>query len=234
MSGMIEHPEQLLSEYLDDALAPAELTTVGAHLEGCDRCRGRLAELRATSRLLAALPELAPTRSLRPRVQQGWLWLRPVRLLGSIGSGAFLFLFLASYVINSGSSLGGGTSTSETLAAQGKFGAAASAAAAENAQKAARGAPTPVAAAAPAAATPPAAATQGTTTSNQDSARNVAASPSPGSLSAVATGAATSVDRGPDVRERAYGPPPALFLSLALLCALVAFVAHRRLRRRRS
>ena len=109
MSGMTEHPETLLSAYLDDALAPAERTSVAAHLDGCARCRGRLAELRATSRLLATLPELAPTRSLRPRVQQGWLWLRPVRLLGSIGSGAFLFLFLASYVINSGSSLGGGT-----------------------------------------------------------------------------------------------------------------------------
>ncbi len=127
MSGMTEHPELLLSAYLDEALDPAERSSVAAHLEGCDRCRGRLAELRATSRLLATLPELVPTRSLRPRVQQGWLWLRPVRLLGSISSGAFLFLFLASYVINSGSSLGGGTSASETLAAQGKFSAAASA-----------------------------------------------------------------------------------------------------------
>src|SRR5260221_8726105 len=221
MSGMTEHPELLLSAYLDEALDPAERSSVAAHLEGCDRCRGRLAELRATSRLLATLPELVPTRSLRPRVQQGWLWLRPVRLLGSISSGAFLFLFLASYVINSGSSLGGGTSASETLAAQGKFSAAASAAAAENAQKrAASGAATPAPAAAPAAVAP-----RSTTTSNLDAAAS--ASPTP---LAVATATVTFYD----LVGRQVGPPPSFFLGLALLSALVAFVAHRRLRRSRQ
>ena len=217
MSGMTEHPELLLSAYLDDALAPEERATVSAHLDECDRCRGRLDDLRATSRLLAALPELAPARSLVPPVQRGWLWLRPVRLLGSIGTGTFLFLFLASYVLNSGSTLGGGTTTSEQLAAKGQFGAAASALAAENAQRAA--APqTPAAAAAPPAASP--------TSSIADSARTVsgAAASAP-----VAVGTATSVreDRAP------FGPSPALFLALALLSAIAAFAAHRSLRRAR-
>ncbi len=225
MSGMTEHPELDLSAYLDEALGPTEQASVRAHLEGCERCRQRLAELRSTSRLLAALPDLAPTRALLPRRQQGWLWLRPVRLLGSIGTGTFLFLFLGSYVLNSGSSLGGGTSASETLAAQGKFGAAASAFAAESSQRAAAAAAvTPLPAAAPAAV-----ASQ--STSNADSARNSAAAsttPSTGKDLAAATGAVTSVrETGP----RPFGPPPAVFLALALLSAIGAFVAHRRLRR---
>ena len=214
MSGMTEHPELLLSAYLDDALAPEERAIVSAHLDGCDRCRGRLDDLRATSRLLAALPELAPARSLVPPVQRGWLWLRPVRLIGSIGTGTFLFLFLASYVLNSGSTLGGGTTTSEQLAAKGQFGAAASALAAENAQRAAP--PSPAVAAAPAAASP--------TSSIADSARTgsgaVASAP-------VAVGTATSVRED---RPR-FGPSPTLFLALALLSAIAAFVAHRSLRR---
>jgi anti-sigma factor RsiW len=217
MSGMTEHPERLLSAYLDDALAPDERASVRAHLESCARCASRLDDLRATSRLIAALPPLAPARSLRPPVQQGWLWLRPVRLLGSIGTGAFLFLFLASYVVNSGSNLGGGTTTSEQLAAKGQFGAAASAAAAENAQRAA--ARTPVAAAAPAAAS--------TGTTAQDSARGATAPPA-GAQLAVATGTATAAreDRPP------FGPPSAAFLALALLFAFGTFAAHRGLRRR--
>ncbi len=225
---MTEHPDLDLSAYLDEALGPTERAAVRAHVEGCERCLRRVAELRSTSRLLAALPELVPTRSLLPRRQQGWLWLRPVRLLGSIGTGTFLFLFLASYVLNSGSSLGGGTSASETLAAQGKFGAAASAFAAESSQRAAAGAAatSPLPAAAPAAV-----ASQ--TTSNADSARSSAAgttTPLTGKDVAVATGAVTSVrESGP----RAFGPPPAVFLALALLSAFAAFMAHRRLRRSR-
>ncbi|MEP7004152.1 MAG: zf-HC2 domain-containing protein [Chloroflexota bacterium] len=226
---MTEHPDLDLSAYLDEALEPTEQASVQAHIERCEPCRQRLAELRATSRLLAALPELVPTRSLLPRRQHGWLWLRPVRLLGSIGTGTFLFLFLASYVVNSGSSLGGGTSSSETLAAQGKFGAAASAFAVESSQRAAAGAAasTPLAAAAPAAvASQPAA--------NADSARSSAGpalTPGAGKDLAVATGAITSArETGP----REFGPPPATFLALALLSAIAAFMAHRRLRRSHS
>lgn len=220
MSAMTEHPDQHLSAYLDDALAPDERAPVHAHLDGCDRCRDRLADLRATSRLLAALPPPVASRPLRPRVQRGWLWLRPVRLLGSFGTGTFLFLFLASYVLNSGSQLGGGTTESERLAAQGKFGPAASALAAENAQRAAP--PPPARAAAATAPTAPAA----------DGAYSVAATASPGPQAAAATGATTGM--APSVGEldrRTYGPPSTVFLALALLCSIAAFAAHRRLRR---
>ena len=216
MSGMTEHPDLHLSAYLDDALAPDERAAVRAHLEGCARCRARFDDLAATSRLIAALPAQVPSRSLLPRVQYGLSWLRPVRLLGSIGTGAFLFLFLASYVVNSGSQLGGGTTGAERLAAQGRFGPAASAAAAENAEKAATP-PSPAAAAAPAAAS------RSTT-----SAADTAARSGSGPQVANATGAATSVT---EVVGRQFGPSPAFFFALALLCAIVAFVAHRRLRR---
>src|SRR5216683_4067469 len=119
MSGMNEHPEVQLSAYLDDALPPGERAAVAAHLDGCASCRARLADLRATSRLVAALPVLAPTRSLVPRLERAPVWLRPVRLLGAMGSGLFVFLFIASAVINSGSSLGGGETTAERLAEKG-------------------------------------------------------------------------------------------------------------------
>src|SRR5436190_12619641 len=147
MSGMTEHPELQLSAYLDEALSPTERAAVAAHLDGCPSCRARLADLRATSRLIAALPALAPTRSLVPRLQRAPVWLRPVRLLGAMGSGLFVFLFLASAVINSGSSLGGGETTAEQLAAKGQFGAAVNALASDAAaQRDAARSPAPAAA----------------------------------------------------------------------------------------
>src|SRR5207245_6565907 len=75
MSGMNEHPELQLSAYLDDALPPSERATVESHLDGCASCRARLADLRATSRLVAALPALAPTRPLVPRFERAPVWL---------------------------------------------------------------------------------------------------------------------------------------------------------------
>jgi len=219
---MTEHSDLLLSAYLDDALPSDERAIVGAHVDSCDRCRGRLADLRATSRLIGALPALVPARSLRPRVERGPVWLRPVRLLGSLGTGVFLFLFLGSAILNSGSSLGGGTTTSERLAEKGQFGAAANALASERAQKAI-GAPPPATAAVPAPQAP--------TASNADTvARSAAGTPTPNPQQfAVATGAATSVSASASSR---FGPSPALFLGLALLCAIAAFVAHRSLQRR--
>ena len=151
MSGMTEHPDLLLSAYLDAALASGEADAVRAHLDGCARCRGRVAELQATSRLIAALPQLAPRRSLVPRLGRAPVWLRPVRLLGAIGSGVFAFLFLASAVVNSGSTLGGGTTTAERLAEKGQFGAAANALASDAAKGLAQSAAPVAPAAAPSA-----------------------------------------------------------------------------------
>jgi anti-sigma factor RsiW len=220
---MTEHPDRLLSAYLDDALAAPERDAVRAHLDGCATCRGRLADLGATSRLIAALPQLAPRRSLVPRLERAPVWLRPVRLLGAMGSGLFVFLFIASAVINSGSSLGGGASTAERLAEKGQFGAAVNALASDAAKQVAGA--TPVPAAAPAAAGQP---------QSSGGARDAAssASPAPSAVSraddAAATAAVTSTNAG---TPPSFGPPPALFLTLAGVFAIAGLFAHRRLRR---
>ena len=221
MSGMTEHPELLLSAYLDLALAPSERASVEAHLAACERCRAQLSELRATSRLIGALPPLAPRRSLVPRLDRAPVWLRPVRLLGAMGSGLFVFLFIASAVINSGSSLGGGTTTAERLAEKGQFGAAANALASDAAKKLADSATAAPPVAAPGAAQSP---------QSSDAARStIASSPTPEASAGGAS--ALSVTPLSPVAPPTFGPPPALFLGLAALCAIAAFVAHRRLRR---
>jgi anti-sigma factor RsiW len=225
---MNEHPESHLSAYVDDALAPAERAAVQAHVEGCARCAAHVAELRATSRLIAALPALAPRRSLVPRLDRAPVWLRPVRLLGTIGTGAFAFLFLASFVLNTGSSLGGGTTTAERLASKGQFGAAVNALASDAAEK--RGANTALPAFAPVAGGAPLPAAS---TALQDSARSTAgtAPPSPVARQDAASPSAAAFSAVETYSPRQVGPPAQLFLGLALLCAVAALVAHRRLRR---
>ena len=226
---MIEHQERLLSAYLDEALAPSERASVAAHLEGCAPCRAQLADLRATSRLIGALPPLVPGRSLVPRLDRAPVWLRPVRLLGAMGSGLFVFLFIASAVINSGSSLGGGTTTAERLAEKGQFGAAANALASDAAKKLAEPSPTaaPVPAVAPAAAGSPQNYDVGRTTQSSSS-----SSPAPSPVARA--DAASTAGATPSTFDDTVGRGnvlPQLFLGLAALCALAAFVAHRRLRR---
>ena len=223
MSGMIEHPEPLLSAYLDDALSPGEHELVRAHLDGCERCRAQLADLGATSRLIGGLPQLAPRRSLVPRLDRAPVWLRPVRLLGAMGSGLFVFLFIASAVLNSGGSLGGGATTAETLAEKGQFGAAVNALASDAAKQLADSATAGPTANAPVAAGAPAA-SQGT-----GAGRAPAGSPTPGGRTDVA--AITAPPAATHETVRTFGPPPQLFLLIAVLFALSAFVAHRRLRR---
>ena len=92
------HPFGDLSAYLDGALSSEARASVEAHLDTCALCRTRLAELRGTARLIAALPAPVPSRSLVPRVSVP-LWLAPLRTLATFASGAAIFLFLASAVI---------------------------------------------------------------------------------------------------------------------------------------
>jgi anti-sigma factor RsiW len=219
---MIEHPEPLLSAYLDDELTQGEHDAVRAHLAGCARCRAQLAELRATSRLIGALPPLVPGRSLLPRLDRAPVWLRPMRLLGAMGSGLFVFLFIASAIVNSGSGLGGGTSTAERLASRGQYGAAVNALASDAAKHLDIASGAPTARAAPAAQQPQDLTVRGI----------VGSSPSPTAVAradAASTAAVISTDTAAD--RTSFGPPPPLFLGLAALCAIAAFVAHRRLRR---
>ena len=94
------HPFGDLSAYLDGALSPETRASVQAHLDACALCRRRLAELRGTARLIAALPAPVPSRSLVPRVSVP-VWLAPLRTFSTFASGAALFLFLASAVVSS-------------------------------------------------------------------------------------------------------------------------------------
>jgi len=94
------HPFGDLSAYLDGALSPEARASVQAHLDTCALCRTRLAELRGTARLIAALPSPVPTRSLVPRVSVP-VWLAPLRTFSTFASGAAIFLFLATAVVSS-------------------------------------------------------------------------------------------------------------------------------------
>jgi anti-sigma factor RsiW len=94
------HPFDDLSAYLDGALSSEARASVQAHLDTCALCRTRLAELRGTARLIAALPMPVPSRSLVPRVSVP-VWLAPLRTFSTFASGAAIFLFLASAVIAS-------------------------------------------------------------------------------------------------------------------------------------
>jgi anti-sigma factor RsiW len=94
------HPFGDLSAYLDNALSSEARASVQAHLDTCGLCRTRLAELRGTARLIAALPMPLPSRSLVPRISVPF-WLAPLRTFSTFASGAAIFLFLASAVIAS-------------------------------------------------------------------------------------------------------------------------------------
>ncbi len=94
------HPFGDLSAYLDEALSSEARAPVQAHLDTCALCRSRLAELRGTARLIAALPNPVPSRSLVPRVSVPF-WLAPLRTFSTFASGAAIFLFLASALIAS-------------------------------------------------------------------------------------------------------------------------------------
>jgi hypothetical protein len=69
--------DDTLYEYLDEALAPAELAQAGAHLVGCGECAGRLAQLRALFAGLEALPDAALSRDLSPAITHALRRPRP-------------------------------------------------------------------------------------------------------------------------------------------------------------
>jgi anti-sigma factor RsiW len=55
---------ELVTEYLDGALAPTEIARFEAHLAHCPECRGHLDDMRLTIQLLGGLTE----QSLSPSV----------------------------------------------------------------------------------------------------------------------------------------------------------------------
>jgi Tol biopolymer transport system component len=63
-----EQVEELLSTYLDNALAPEEWREVTAHLQTCAKCRAILAEYSHNDALLSHLPRVNPEPALRDRI----------------------------------------------------------------------------------------------------------------------------------------------------------------------
>jgi Tol biopolymer transport system component len=63
-----EHVKDLLSPYLDNALAEEERRMVAAHLETCAKCNALLADLRRFDTLLSQLPRVSPSASLREKI----------------------------------------------------------------------------------------------------------------------------------------------------------------------
>ncbi len=63
-----EQVEELLSAYLDDALAPEERAGVAAHLQLCSQCHNMLTDFRRFDALLKQLPHVSPSRALRERI----------------------------------------------------------------------------------------------------------------------------------------------------------------------
>src|SRR5207249_4635496 len=101
----------------DGELDGGRRAAVESHLAACDSCRTRLAQLRATARLIAALPSPVPARSLVPRVAVP-IWLASLRTLATIGSGAALFLFIASALTTSFTQTSSGGAAAPALAPQ--------------------------------------------------------------------------------------------------------------------
>ena len=212
-----QHPLAELSAYIDGALDQAARAAVERHLVACPSCPLRLEELRATARLIAALPDPAPGRRLVPRLAGAPAWLAPLRTLASLASGVSVFLFAASILVQQATAPGVG--------------------AALNASSAERGATTSAAGAAPAA--PSAAAPAALDRSASSPTSGFAASPSPRADQPLAQGAQPAPSAAPPqdavaktVAEArpALGPSPWLWLGLALASGLLAFALHRRLR----
>jgi predicted anti-sigma-YlaC factor YlaD len=60
---------ELVTDYLEDALTPAERARFEAHLTMCDGCRAYIEQLRDTRRLIGTLTE----ESLSPRMRDDLL-----------------------------------------------------------------------------------------------------------------------------------------------------------------
>jgi anti-sigma factor RsiW len=223
------HPFDDLSAYLDGALSPEGRASVQAHLDTCALCRTRLAELRGTARLIAALPMPVPSRSLIPRVSVP-VWLAPLRTFSTFASGAAIFLFLASAVIASfpraQSAATAGAPAPAPAASQGARSGAADASAAPGAQfQVSSPSLAPVVVTGDRTAAGP-------STSPYDTAKEVGVrQDSPGSSSNTAVGNQTTrVLLPPEPAPLAILLSPWLWLVLAIAFATLSFIVGRRLR----
>jgi len=225
------HPLDDLSAYLDGELDPARRATVETHLAACDGCRARLSELRATARLIAALPSAAPARSLVPRVAVP-AWLAPLRTLATIASGAALFVFIASSVIAIGpQATGAGAPAAAPPELQRSTVGAPSGSASGPVGPAAQPGPVfqPAAGGAAGVAASPSPAPDKYVTDRDRAAASTAAPLAPRADSG--TTAPTAVAFGAPERAARTAPSPLLWLALAIAFGASALVLQRRLRR---
>ena len=227
------HPFGDLSAYLDGALSPEARTSVQAHLDTCALCRTRLAELRGTARLIAALPMPVPSRSLVPRISAP-VWMVALRTFSTVASAAAIFLFVVSAAISSfprtqsaGTAPAAAPAPTAALDAA-RSGATSASAAPQSDQKYA--APTS-ASASPGAAfnivpsptlAPPELATASDATRRLDTG-SAAPSASIGDFAV-----ASRISSGPE--QPPFNPFPWLWLVLGVAFAAVSFILGRRLR----
>lgn len=79
-----EQVKELLSAYLDNALAPEEYDAVTTHLRSCQECSHILSDFRHFDALLFQLPRVSPDPALRERIFSSSEYLE---LTGTFGSG---------------------------------------------------------------------------------------------------------------------------------------------------
>ena len=68
---------ELVTDYLEERLPPAERARFDAHLEVCEGCRACLDQMRATVRLLGRLPEDTLPPELEERLMRAFRDWRP-------------------------------------------------------------------------------------------------------------------------------------------------------------
>jgi len=222
------HPFGDLSAYLDEALSSEARASVQAHVDTCALCRTRLAELRGTARLIAALPTPVPSRSLVPRVSVP-VWLAPLRTLSIFASGAAIFLFVASALIASfpraqsaGTAAAPAPNTVSAPQASAARGAATATSAPQNFNVSA---PSP----APAPNTDKRS-TVGSSATPADTAKEVSRQDSAATSSTTAADQAERVLRAAEPAPFAFLLSPWLWLSLGFAFAALSFFLGRRLR----
>jgi hypothetical protein len=80
-----EQVEELLSAYLDNALATEERRSVALHLEDCPKCSRILADFRRNDALLSQMPRISPSQDLREKIFSSPEFLE---MTGTFGSSA--------------------------------------------------------------------------------------------------------------------------------------------------
>lgn len=233
----MQHPHAELSAYIDDALAPADRAAVEAHVDTCAVCRAHVAQLRATTALVRALPDPIPSRHLVPRIGVP-AWMAPLRTLMTLASGAAVFLFIASSLVSNITFLAGGAPAMTSARDAGAESALRAPSAPQDARldrSAATGAPAP--AGSPGAAfsitsptATPASDRALTAASGDATKRAEEVTPAPPAPGDVAT-----AERGATTTSSQPRPSPLLnpwlWLGIAILSGAFAIALHRRLHR---